>query len=77
MPSAPIDPQVRHLGLARAVRHPALGDVQVIDNAVGMSRTPCDLNRATPECGEHTEEILAELGLEAQELAELRAAGAV
>ncbi len=71
------DPQVRHLGMARGVSHPTLGEVKLVDQAVMMSRTPSDINRATPDCGEHTDEILAEFGLNDEEIAALREAGAI
>ena len=71
------DPQVRHLGMARGVSPPPLGEVKLVDQAVMMSRTPSDINRATPDCGEHTDEILAEFGLNDEEIAALREAGAI
>jgi len=40
---------------------------------VKLSRTPATMARPTPELGEHTEEILAELGYDAAQLADLRA----
>ncbi len=43
-----------------------------------FARTPCRIERASPELGEHTEQILAEwAGLTPEEIAELRRAGAV
>ena len=56
------DPQVRHLEMEKAVEHPALGAVYVIDHAVNMSRTPPEMRRASPDAGEHTEEVLLEAG---------------
>ncbi|MCH9674274.1 MAG: CoA transferase [Gammaproteobacteria bacterium] len=71
------DAQVKHLGMARAVKHKTLGDVHVIDNAVNMSRTPSQMTLATPECGEHTDEILGEFGFDAEGIANFRAEGVV
>jgi len=71
------DPQVRHLQMAMPVEHPALGRIDLVHQAVEMSRTPARLDRASPECGEHTDQILAEFGLSATEVEELRAAGAI
>ena len=81
VPSGPIykmnevfdDPQVKHLGIARKVRHKTLGEVEVIGQAIELSRTPWSIRSATPEPGEHTDAVLAELGFGAAEIASLRA----
>jgi formyl-CoA transferase len=67
------DPQVRHLGIARSVPHKVLGSVEVIGQAVELSRTPWSVRSATPEAGEHTDAILAELGYGTAESETLRA----
>ena len=56
------DPQVKHLRMARAIKHPKLGDQEVIGQAINMSRTTVEEWTATPEQGEHTDSILAEFG---------------
>ena len=80
VPSGPIytmdqvfaDPQVRHLEAAAAVRHPQLGEVRLVNQVVKLSRTPARMATATPELGEHTDEILAELGYAPAEVEGLR-----
>jgi formyl-CoA transferase len=67
------DPQVRHLGCAAPVRHPVLGEIRLVNQMVGLSRTPASLAAATPELGEHTDEILRELGWDDARIADLRA----
>jgi len=71
------DPQVQHLGIARSVPHKVLGAVEVIGQAVELSRTPWSIRSATPEAGEHTDAILAELGYAASDIEKLRAAKVV
>jgi formyl-CoA transferase len=55
------DPQVKHLGLRQEVAHKRLGSVGLVRNGVRMSVTPPDIRSASPELGEHTDEILAQL----------------
>jgi len=56
------DPQVRHLQAAAQIEHRRLGRIRLINQPVKLSRTPAKLAAATPERGEHTEEILREAG---------------
>jgi formyl-CoA transferase len=66
------DEQVRHLKMAAPVRHPRLGDIEVVAQAVELSRTPSGVRYPTPEKGEHTDEVLGELGFGAAAIADLR-----
>ena len=66
------DPQVHHLHITRRVPHSVLGEVEVVGQAVELSRTPWEIRSATPEAGEHTDEILSELGYDRNRIAELR-----
>ena len=67
------DPQVQHLGITRKVPHKVLGEVEVIGQAIELSRTPWSVRSATPEAGEHTDAVLTELGFGAAEIDALRA----
>ena len=71
------DPQVRHLGIAQAVDHKTLGRIELVGQAVRLSRTPSRLRTASPDPGEHTDKVLGELGLLQDEIADLRAKGVV
>ena len=80
MPCGPIykmnevfaDPQVRHLGMATDVHHPKFGDTKVVNQAVELCRTPSRIRSATPEKGEHTDEVLRELGYNNEQITGLR-----
>lgn len=71
------DPQVKHLGVAAELEHPRLGRIRLLDQPVRLSRTPARLARATPERGEHTAELLSELGYDAAAIARFRKEGIV
>ncbi|MDX1376383.1 MAG: CaiB/BaiF CoA-transferase family protein [Burkholderiales bacterium] len=66
------DAQVKHLQAAASVHHPRLGEFRVVNQAVKLSRTPASMAFASPELGEHTDEILQEIGYGAADLARLR-----
>jgi crotonobetainyl-CoA:carnitine CoA-transferase CaiB-like acyl-CoA transferase len=71
------DPQVQHLGIARAIDHPQRGRQQLVGQAVELSRTPWTLRMPTPEKGESTDAVLASLGYTSAAIAKLRADGVI
>ena len=71
------DPQVQHLGLATPVEHPRLGTTNLVAsplNLVGVSKA---IRSPTPDAGADTLAVLTEAGLTEQELADMRAEGAI
>jgi crotonobetainyl-CoA:carnitine CoA-transferase CaiB-like acyl-CoA transferase len=71
------DPQVKHLKMAHPVHSPKLGDIEVIGQAINMSRTPFEMRSATPEQGEHTESVLKEFGYDSAAVADFRKRGVI
>jgi crotonobetainyl-CoA:carnitine CoA-transferase CaiB-like acyl-CoA transferase/sulfur carrier protein ThiS len=71
------DPVIRHLGLIAEVDHPTAGRVRAPGIPVRLSGTPASVRRHPPLLGEHTDEVLAELGYTTQEIAGLRRGGAI
>ena len=73
------DPQVRHLGIEKAMAHPKLGTVGVVGQAATLSRSGGrpDVRLRTPDQGEHTAEVLATLGYDGPAVEGLRAEGVI
>ncbi|HEV8520241.1 MAG TPA: CoA transferase [Burkholderiales bacterium] len=66
------DRQVQHVKMAVPVKHPILGDIELVNQPFELSRTPSEVRTATPECGEHTDEVMRELGYSDEQIADLR-----
>ncbi|MEL7206668.1 MAG: CaiB/BaiF CoA-transferase family protein [Actinomycetota bacterium] len=71
------DPQVQHLGLAQPVDHATLGTVDIIRNPVNLTRTPTHMSAPSPDRGQHTAEVLASLGVSADDQQRLRDEGVI
>ncbi len=80
VPSGPIysmdqvfaDPQVKHVQAAAEVQSRKLGKLRLINQPVKLSRTPAKLLTASPERGEHNDEVLQEIGFSTVEIESLR-----
>jgi len=72
------DPQVKHLGIRRPTDHAKLGTFDIVGQPIHMSAFPQpERLRPTPEQGEHTDQVLGELGYGKAEIAELHQKGVV
>ena len=69
---AVIDPMVLANGYIQKATHPDLGDIDVVGSPIRLSDTPMTISARAPELGEHTEEILLELGYTWEDIASLR-----
>jgi crotonobetainyl-CoA:carnitine CoA-transferase CaiB-like acyl-CoA transferase len=69
------DPQVQHLGMVKEVVSRWQGPQRLVGQPVQLERTPSAIARAAPRRGEHSEEILLELGLTREELDRMKSTG--
>ncbi len=66
------DPQVKHLNLRHPVESKTLGKMDILAQAVNFSRYTPKTGMATPERGEHTDDVLKEYGFSDEEIAAFR-----
>lgn len=71
------DPHIQARGMVQEMQHPVGGTVQVLGPAAKLSATPVRLARPSPLYGEHTAEVLAEMGRTPAEIQELEKAGVI
>jgi CoA:oxalate CoA-transferase len=71
------DPQLNSREMFVPLEHPAVGQVTFTNTPVKLSRTPGGVKRLPPDMGQHTDELLQEIGLDAERISELRAQGVV
>jgi formyl-CoA transferase len=70
------EPSLRKTGTVVEVDHPTRGKYLTVGNPIKLSDSPTEVTRS-PLLGEHTEEVLAELGFDKAAVADLRKAGAI
>lgn len=71
------DPQALENGYITTVEHPNLGTLRVVGSPVRLSETPASVRMPAPELGQHTEEVLLELGYSWEQIAGLREAAVI
>jgi crotonobetainyl-CoA:carnitine CoA-transferase CaiB-like acyl-CoA transferase len=57
--------------------HPRHGPVRMVNNPIKLSKTPARITSRAPDLGEHTDQIMSELGYSLQDIADLRKAGII
>lgn len=71
------DPQAKANHIFAPVDHPSYGEIEVIANPVNLSDTPASRPMPAPEFGQHTEEVLLELGYTWDDVGRLRDEGII
>jgi len=69
------DPQVELTGIVQSLDHPKLGRVEILGQPIDLHRTPPRVRTPPPELGEHTDDVLAELGYSKADVAAMRERG--
>ena len=70
-------PQAEALGIVQSVEHSTLGQIPQMAPAIRLSETPGKIHLPPPLLGEHTRQILAEVGYDEQQIADLIESGSV
>ncbi|MDA1061405.1 MAG: CoA transferase [Chloroflexi bacterium] len=71
------DPQVQAMGYMLDIEHELTGPERMVGPIVTMSKTPTGSTQPSPPLGRHTDEVLREHGIADEEIAALRASGAI
>lgn len=71
------DPQVQSYGFPVDVEHPRMGKTRMVGSGIDLSSTPPRINAPPPSLGEHTDQILGELGYTGEEILRLRELGVI
>ncbi len=71
------DPQALANGFFTEVNHPVGGKMKLVNTPVNFRQDPASIRTPAPEVGQHTEEILLELGYDWDHIAELKEDGAI
>lgn len=71
------DPQVLQDEIVVEIDHPVAGKIKILRTPINLSETPLKIKRPPPLLGQHTEEILAEIGYTKEEIQQLKDNGAV
>jgi formyl-CoA transferase len=69
------EPQVKHLNMVKKVVSERLGEQHLVGQPMQLERTPSTIARSAPRRGQHTEEVLGELGLATNDIARMKSSG--
>lgn len=73
----PEHPHLQQVGLFRTERHPTQGEIRVLRPTIRFSDSPMRVARLAPELGQHSSELLGELGFDPPSIADMKARGVI
>ncbi len=71
------DPHIQARGMVLTMEHPVAGEIQMLGNPMHLSDTPVSYRLAPPTLGQHTEEVLQDLGYDQEAIAQLKEQGVI
>ncbi|MBD3342348.1 MAG: CoA transferase, partial [Candidatus Lokiarchaeota archaeon] len=71
------DPQIKARNMVCELSHPKLGKIKNVNSPIKMSRTPPKIRFLAPKVGQHTKEILKDLGYEDLEIKKFKRSGVI
>jgi crotonobetainyl-CoA:carnitine CoA-transferase CaiB-like acyl-CoA transferase len=71
------DEQVKAMGMNQLINHPVIGPAYVTGVPINFDKTPGKIQRGAPILGEHTREVLREIGYDDEKIADLIEAGVI
>ncbi len=71
------DPHIQARGMVLTMDHPVAGEIQMLGNPMHLSDTPVSYRLAPPTLGQHTEEVLQDLGYDQEAIAQLKEQGVI
>jgi crotonobetainyl-CoA:carnitine CoA-transferase CaiB-like acyl-CoA transferase len=71
------DPQALAQGRVVQYEHPVYGRLSQTGHLIRFSNTPARIDRPPPLCGQHTREVMRELGYDADQIAALESRGVI
>jgi crotonobetainyl-CoA:carnitine CoA-transferase CaiB-like acyl-CoA transferase len=71
------DPQIQAQNMVVEMQQPGYGPVRMLGFPMKFSGTPCGIRRPAPNLGQHSEEVLAELGFSTDQCQALRDKGVI
>jgi CoA:oxalate CoA-transferase len=85
VPSGPVhavadvvtDPQIQAQNMVMEVEQPGYGPVRMLGFPMKFAGTPCSIRRPAPDLGQHSDEVLAELGFTVDQCRTFRDQGVI